>query len=65
MHKKTTVIISLMQEDVNTQYSKPNPQPYIAVNFMVVRTKSRKDRLWEVKESDIVMQAGKGAQRLP
>lgn len=65
VHKKTTVIISLMQEDVNTQYTKPNPNPYVAVNFMVVRVKSKKDRLWEVSKEDIILQAAKGAQRLP
>lgn len=58
--KKTTVIISLMQEDVNTGQAKD----YIAVNFMIVRVRSKKDRLWEVKKEDIVMQAGQGAQRL-
>lgn len=60
VHKKTTVIISLMQED-----SRTSNKPYIPVNFMVVRVKSRKDRLWEVKKEDIVLEAGVGAQRLP
>lgn len=54
-----------MQEDVNTQYTKANPNPYVAVNFMVVRVKSKKDRLWEVSKDDIILQAAKGAQRLP
>ena len=48
-----------MQEDFNT-----SGKPYIAVNFMVVRVKSKKDRLWEVKTEDIVLNAGSGAQRL-
>lgn len=60
VHKKTTVIISLMQEDVNT----PLGKPYIPVNFMVVRVKSKKDRLWEVRKEDIVLNAGVGANRL-
>lgn len=45
-----------MQEDFNT-----SGKPYIAVNFMVVRVKSKKDRLWEVKTEDIVLNAGSGA----
>ena len=60
VHKKTTVIISLMQEDVNT----PQGKPYISVNFMVVRVKSKKDRLWEVRKEDIILNAGVGANRL-
>lgn len=32
-----------MQEDVHI-----SGKAYIAVNFMVVRVKSKKDRLWEV-----------------
>jgi len=37
------VIISLMQEDEVT-----SKKPYIPVNFMLVRVKSRRDRLYEV-----------------
>ena len=53
--KKTQVIISLMQEDEKTS----NKQ-YIPVNFIVVRTKSKKDRLWEVEKNDIVLEAAEG-----
>jgi len=47
-----------MQED--TKISK---RPYIPVNYMVVRVKSKRDRLWEVNKSDIVLEASKGLQR--
>jgi len=56
--KKTQLIISLMQED-----EKISKRPYIPVNFMVVRVKSRRDRLWEVDRDDIVLQAAEGGQR--
>lgn len=62
MHKKTTVIISLMQEDISVVSSKK--QEYIAVNFMIVRVRSKKDRLWEVKKEDIVLYAGEDENRL-
>jgi hypothetical protein len=52
------LIISLMQED-----EKISKRPYIPVNFMVVRVKSRRDRLWEVDRDDIVLQAAEGGQR--
>lgn len=41
--KKTQVIISLMQEDQIT-----SKKPYIPVNFLLVRVKSKRDRLYEV-----------------
>ena len=44
-----------MQED-----EKMSKRPYIPVNFMVVRVKSKRDRLWEVKKEDIVLEASKG-----
>ena len=47
-----------MQED-----EKISKRPYIPVNFMVVRVKSRRDRLWEVDRDDIVLQAAEGGQR--
>jgi hypothetical protein len=35
--------------------------PYIPVNFLVVRAKSKKNRLWQVeKRDDIVMEAASG-----
>jgi hypothetical protein len=52
------MIISLMQED-----EKISKRPYIPVNFMVVRVKSKRDRLWEVDRDDIVLQAAEGGQR--
>ena len=47
-----------MQED-----EKVSKRPYIPVNFMVVRVKSKKDRLWEVNKKDIVLEASTGSQR--
>jgi hypothetical protein len=48
--KRTQMIISLMQEDVNI-----SKRPYIPVNFTVVQVKSKRDRLWEVDKDDIVL----------
>ena len=56
--KKTQLIISLMQED-----EKISKRPYIPVNFIVVRVKSKRDRLWEVDRDDIVLTAAEGGQR--
>ena len=53
--KKTQVIISLMQEDVTL-----SKKPYIPVNFLVVRVKSKRDRLWEVDPDDIELEAARG-----
>lgn len=53
--KKTNVIISLMQEDFNI-----SKRPIIPVNFLVVRVKSRRDRLWEVVKDDVVLEAARG-----
>jgi len=53
--KKTNVIISLMQEDFNL-----SKRPIIPVNFLVVRVKSRRDRLWEVVKDDVVLEAARG-----
>ena len=56
--KKTQVIISLMQEDFAL-----SKKAYIPVNFLVVRVKSKRDRLWEVDRDDIELEAAKGLQR--
>jgi len=56
--KRTNLIISLMQED-----EKVSKKPYIPVNFLIVRIKSRRDRLWEIKKEDIVLEAASGSQR--
>lgn len=56
--KKTNLIISLMQED-----EKISKRDYIPVNFIVIRVKSKRDRLWEVNRSDIVLEAAEGHQR--
>ena len=55
MHKKTQIYISLMQED-----EKITKKAYAPVNFLVVRTRSKKERLWEVDRDDIVMEAADG-----
>lgn len=51
--KKSQVYISLMQED---------DKAYTAVNFLVVRTKSKVDRLWEIDKDDIVLEAATHGQ---
>ena len=56
--KKSNVILSLMQED-----EKISKRPFIPVNFLVVRVKSKRDRLWEIKKEDIVLEAAAGSQR--
>jgi len=53
--KKTQVIISLMQQDMAL-----SEKPYIPVNFLVVRVRSKRDRLWEVDKDDIEFEASKG-----
>lgn len=53
--KKTQVIISLMQED-----EKISKRPYIPVNFLVVRVKSKRERLWEIDKDDVVLEAADG-----
>lgn len=55
--KKTQVIISLMQEDELI-----SGRPYIPVNFLLVRVRSKRDRLWEVDRDDIVLEAATGGQ---
>jgi len=49
-----------MQEDEIT-----SKKPYIPVNFMLVRVKSRRDRLYEVDRDDIVLEAAEGGNRFP
>jgi len=49
-----------MQEDEIT-----SKKPYIPVNFMLVRVKSRRDRLYEVDRDDIVLEAAEGGNRYP
>lgn len=53
--KRTQVIISLMQED-----SKISKRPIIPVNYLVVRVKSKRDRLYEIFDEDIVLEAAPG-----
>ena len=55
VNKRTQVIISLMQEDFNI-----SKRPIIPVNFLVVRVKSKRDRLWEINKDDIVLEAAPG-----
>lgn len=47
-----------MQED-----EKISKRGYIPVNFLVVRVKSKRDRLWEVDPADIVLEAAVHGQR--
>lgn len=55
VNKKTQMYFSLMQED-----EKISGRPYIPVNFLIVRTTSKKERLWEVDKDDVVMEAATG-----
>ncbi len=51
--KKTQIYISLMQED-----ERKTGKQYKAVNFLVARTKQKKDtRLWELNKQDVVLEA--------
>ena len=50
--------MSLMQED-----EKVSKKPYVAVNYLVVRVKSKRDRLWEIRKEDVVLDAAKGVNR--
>lgn len=50
--KKCNIIMSVMQED-----EKISKRDYIPINFLVVRIRSKKDRLWEINKDDIVLQA--------
>ena len=56
--RKTQIIISLMQEDKIL-----SGKSYIPVNFLVVRVRSKRERLWEVDRDDIVLEAADGLQR--
>jgi len=47
-----------MQED-----EKISKRPYIPVNFLVVRVKSKRDRLWEIRKGYVVLEASEGLQR--
>jgi len=44
-----------MQEDFNI-----SKRPIIPVNYLVVRVKSRRDRLWNIEKEDIVLEAAPG-----
>ena len=48
--------MSVMQED-----EKISKRDYIPINFLVVRIRSKKDRLWEINKDDIVLQAIDGS----
>lgn len=55
--KKTTTIISLMQEDKRAHEGK---NKFVAVNFIVVRCAGRNTRIWEMPdESQIIVDASK------
>jgi len=58
VHKTTKVLISLMQAD-----KKLTGKPYIPSNFLVLKNKDRKTRIWEKEEEDLVMEAADGLQR--
>lgn len=41
-----------MQED-----EKISKRPYIPVNFLVIKVKSKRERLWEINKEDIMLEA--------
>lgn len=47
-----------MQEDKGL-----SGKDYIPVNFLVVRSRSKRERLWEIDRDDIELEAAKGLQR--
>jgi len=44
-----------MQEDETI-----SKRPYIPVNFILVRVKNRRDRLWELDKDDLELEAADG-----
>lgn len=50
VERKCNIIMSVMQED-----EKISKRDYIPINFLVVRIRSKKDRLWEINKDDIVL----------
>ena len=57
--KKTNLIMSIMQED-----EKISKRQYIPINFLVVRVKSKRDRLWEIDRENIVLEACKPSEKV-
>lgn len=57
--RRTQLFISLMQSD-----EKISNKPYVPVNFLVIRTRDRRNRIWEKDKDDVVCEAAEGIQRL-
>jgi hypothetical protein len=57
--RRTQIFISLMQAD-----EKLSKKPYLPVNFLVLKAKDKKNRIWEKDKNDVVLEAATGLQRL-
>lgn len=57
--RRTQLFISLMQADEKT-----SNKPYVPVNFLVIKTKDRRNRIWEKDKDDVICEAAIGLQRL-
>lgn len=58
VYKKTQLYISLMQADVSL-----TNKPYLPCNFVLLRIKDRRNRVWERKNEDVVFEAIEGDQQ--
>lgn len=57
--RRTQLFVSLMQAD-----EKLSKKPYLPVNFLILKTKDKKNRIWEKDKNDVVIEAATGLQRL-
>jgi hypothetical protein len=57
--RRTQLFVSLMQADEKT-----SNQKYVPVNFLLIRTTDRRNRIWEKDKDDVVCEAALGLQRL-
>jgi len=53
--RRTQLFISLMQADEKT-----SNKPYVPVNFLVIKTKDRRNRIWEKDKDDVICEAAIG-----
>mmetsp|Transcript_7872 Transcript_7872/g.15225 ORF Transcript_7872/g.15225 Transcript_7872/m.15225 type:complete len:1014 (-) Transcript_7872:50-3091(-) len=57
--RRTQLFVSLMQAD-----EKLTKKPYFPVNFLILKTKDKKNRIWEKDRTDVILEAATGLQRL-
>jgi hypothetical protein len=53
--RRTQLFISLMQADEKMTNTK-----YVPANFLVIRTRDRRNRIWEKDKDDVVCEAAVG-----